>query len=807
MKLSIRNKILLGFAIILILSYSEQTLGFLITQRYVYNQTKSVLDERVQNALTQIQNFTAKIELNHLGIAREYNHMVEGNTDKVIDTINYTLRQNDFFRRITILSLTGRELIKVDRFYVTPSQELSFEIPTDSFRAAIVGNVGVSKVYFSEPENLPQMDFYTPLFSDTGTPVAVIKGQLRLNRLWDLIAEVKLGKSGFAYVVDEEGRLIAHPNFNLVLAGPNFSDRPTITALLSGMVDSQELNHTYINEKNVEVVSSGLNIPQLNWIVVVEQPIREAYNQLYVLRNLFFTTLLGSFLLLILISFILSENFSQPIRKLTYFTDLVKQGNLEDRIIIKSGDEIEDLGNSLNVMVSQLKHNLSQLKDKITQLETQKKRLDLSAQLLLRRDLDVREINAELEKEKELISSERNKLAVILSGIRDAVIACDLTRKIILFNTAAERLFGYTAQEVLGQPIDTIITVFDRGEELSPTLYCPIRNDGFEGTVFSKKNLEINNINGQSNFVNLISAKIKESNLSQLGCIITFHNVSEERRLEEMKLDFVSMAAHELRTPLTSIRGYAQTLQEELAALPPQQKESVDRLVVSAKTLSDLIDNLLNVSRIEQGTFKVDVVATDMTEVIENTLKGFREVANVKNQKLVYDPLDEKLPFVLADPLRIGQVLSNLLANAVTYTPPHGTITVSVMKNHVQGNPREQFIISVKDTGQGIPKAAQPRLFTKFFRVSGALEQGSKGTGLGLFISKSIVEMHRGKIWVDSDLGKGAKFYFSLPIAQQEIERFTKSEKTVTLPGTDKHGIILNTERMRRVLKNNKTLS
>ena len=244
-----------------------------------------------------------------------------------------------------------------------------------------------------------------------------------------------------------------------------------------------------------------------------------------------------------------------------------------------------------------------------------------------------------------------------------------------------------------------------------------------------------------------------------VGAIITIHDITKERELEDMKLDFVSMAAHELRTPLTAIKGYISILQEEiLPLLNDHQKTFFTRMQHSSEHLMALVENILNVSKIERGALKLELQAVDLDKCINEVLDELKYRAGEKQIALSYTNKLGKGVTALADEFRISQVLTNLLANAVNYTPSGGKVTIWTERVG------REIITHIEDNGEGIPKEALSHLFTKFFRVSGKLEQGSKGTGLGLYITKSIVENHKGRIWVTSEVGKGSIFSFSLPV-------------------------------------------
>lgn len=384
---------------------------------------------------------------------------------------------------------------------------------------------------------------------------------------------------------------------------------------------------------------------------------------------------------------------------------------------------------------------------------------------------ELEELNKQLQSEQIIIENqveqrtlelkaERNKLAVVLAGISDGVIAVDLQRSVITFNKAAEKLTGLKLTDVLGKPINSVIKVFADGQEITPEQYSPIRTDGFEGVVFNKPDLRFLVNNNKMFHALITSSQITEGKNVNLGSILTIHDTSQEKQLEEMKLDFVSMAAHELRTPLTSIRGYLSVfIKENSKNFTPEQNTFLNRINISTQQLMALIENLLNVSRIERGVLTINITPIDWVEVVKNIVAEMEPRAEERKIFLTFINPPPGIIYVLADQLRIQEVVYNLLANAIAYTNLGGKIEVSI---EIKDN---MVVTHVKDNGQGIPREAQTHLFTKFFRVSGKLEQGSKGTGLGLYISKAIVNMHKGEIWVESEPGKGSIFSFSLPLA------------------------------------------
>jgi len=426
------------------------------------------------------------------------------------------------------------------------------------------------------------------------------------------------------------------------------------------------------------------------------------------------------------------------------------------------------------------------LEAKLKLLEEQNKQLDRDAKIILQHDIQIREAYDELDREKTNISSERNKLSVVLQSISDAVIAVDVETKILTFNKAAEVLMDIKSIDAIGKNLDEIFQLFEDERKIEKGEYCPIQLRVTEEMLFQKNNLTLLNKANQKKSVNIIVRKVEEASKVKVGAILTFHDISKERELETMKIDFVSMAAHELRTPLTVVRGYASMLSDEVGkVLTDQQKEYMNRMTISIDTLGSLINNLLNVSRIERNALKLNMGVVNLEEVVKKTIDELSNSATTKKQHLVYEKGQDSFGSVIADSFRIGEVLTNLIGNAITYTPPDGTITVGLTQKD------KALEVTVKDTGQGIPEDAIPKLFSKFFRVSGALEQGSKGTGLGLYISKSIIDMHKGEIGVESKVGEGSRFYFVLPLATDEEKAVLQN----SLPESPTFGIIMNKER------------
>jgi PAS domain S-box-containing protein len=242
------------------------------------------------------------------------------------------------------------------------------------------------------------------------------------------------------------------------------------------------------------------------------------------------------------------------------------------------------------------------------------------------------------------------------------------------------------------------------------------------------------------------------------GAILVFHDITELRRLERIRQDFVANVSHELRTPISSIKGYAETLLDGAMNDQQNSRDFIEIINRDSDRLAKLIDDLLDLSRIESGKLKMVFVPTDILGVIKRTMFIIENLAKMKSISIEIQAA-ENLSNVLADETRLSQVILNLLDNAIKYTSEGGEIKISVRSN-------DQFVeVDIADTGIGIPEKDLSRVFERFYRVDKARSRDMGGTGLGLSIVKHIVQAHGGEVWVRSKLEHGSTFCFVIPRA------------------------------------------
>lgn len=419
---------------------------------------------------------------------------------------------------------------------------------------------------------------------------------------------------------------------------------------------------------------------------------------------------------------IFTRFFTRPILYMQRIAGRIGDGDFSASVAFKRKDEIGELGRSIDAM----KDNLSSL---------------------------IRGID-----------SQRERLEIILNTTTEGIFAIDESAKVLLANHAAEALLGGTAKDIFGKSMHDIFA-WQHGMQ-------PFTVNYQESGVKVYENLQYTDRQGTRRYVKLIVAEVHEAlQAGRTHAIVTIHDETASRELENMKTDFVSMAAHELRTPLTAVRGYL-----EMASFKEQQHEAdaavfVERALKNVNELSGLINNLLDVTRIERGTLMLDMDKIDLAECVAQAIEDARFSANDRKIDLSYTgPRSGKE--VVGDLIALREIVNNLLSNAIKYTQPGGSVDISFEETEAG------YAVKVKDTGVGIAKDAQKYLFNKFFRVHGGLDSGSNGTGLGLYIAKSIAERHWGTIAVDSEEGKGSTFTLTLPAYSQSRLDEVRTEKS-----------------------------
>lgn len=336
------------------------------------------------------------------------------------------------------------------------------------------------------------------------------------------------------------------------------------------------------------------------------------------------------------------------------------------------------------------------------------------------------------------LATEKGRLEAILRHMVEGVILLDAQKRIILINAQAEALFGVTAAEVVGRDHLEVTQHFQLDEAV-----LQVKRKAEPAL------LEIRRAEPQERILDVRVAPVPP------GFLIVLRDNTRARKLEQMRTEFVSNVTHELRTPLTSIRGFAETLLDGALEDPDASRHFVGIIKQEGEHLGALIEDLLDLSRIESGRLRLVPQELAVAPWLSEALAGLREKASGQGVSLEWEAPEELL--LWADPGRLAQVFINLVDNALKYTAAGGSVRITAAEAG------EGVRFQVADTGCGMPKSDLPRIFERFYRVDKARTRKTGGTGLGLSIVKHIVESHGGAIRVESELGVGTTFTFTLP--------------------------------------------
>jgi PAS domain S-box-containing protein len=356
-----------------------------------------------------------------------------------------------------------------------------------------------------------------------------------------------------------------------------------------------------------------------------------------------------------------------------------------------------------------------------------------------------------------------NRLAAIVRDSDDAITGKDLEGNIISWNKGAEKLYGYTAEEVVGKNVSFLLPPEKQTETKEVLLKVkegrPVEH--FQ-TIRKRKD-------GSLVDVSITASPVRGRDGKVVAVSIVARDTTKEKQIDKAKTEFVSLASHQLRTPLSTIRWYSEMVMSgDVGAINDEQKKYLSEIYKANQRMIDLVNALLNTSRIELGTFMINPEPVDLKKIAGNALEELQEKIAHKHLQ-VNDGSNPNIPIIPLDSKLTHIIFQNLLSNAVKYTRDNGSITWSILLDNDSGFARlptdkKYVLIKVADNGLGIPFDAQDKIFTKLYRADNVREADPEGTGLGLYLAKSIVEHASGQIWFESKPDQGATFYVALPL-------------------------------------------
>ena len=486
----------------------------------------------------------------------------------------------------------------------------------------------------------------------------------------------------------------------------NHAGRPEIRdAFAKG--DGQSIRHSVTLDNNLlyyAVRYSPAGAPPL--VLRFALPMQTVDQELWEFRRRLWFASLVMLIVTGLASLMISRSFAGRVERLEKFSLRVAEGDFRPIEADRTGDGLEALAVSLN------------------------------------------ETAARLDRSIRTLTEERNLSSAILGSMVEGVAVVNATERLLFANVGFAEILDLDVPPQSGSPLLEIV----RQTELI---------EAVRSVLVGEPRVETEIVTGtlRQRFFAVTVASVRAADRS--GAVIVLHDITELRKLERVRRDFVANVSHEFKTPLTAIQGFAETLLAGAIDDPQNRLRFLEIILEHSRRLARLTDDLLKLSKMDADRLELEIRRLSVSQFVESCIETTQRSAEEKDLRISVN-LQQPLPDIAADRRRLAEVLQNLLDNALQYTPAGGQIMVSASADD------EEITFTVSDTGIGIPQADQSRIFERFYRVDVARSREVGGTGLGLSIAKHLVEAHGGRIWVESDLGQGSQFHFTVPIFDPE---------------------------------------
>lgn len=521
-------------------------------------------------------------------------------------------------------------------------------------------------------------------------------------------------------VVDSKGTIRGTSDVNdQSVVGQKTTDRNVKNAIYNNRTytkstyDTQNNGRYYVSIVPLYSSNSAGNSSQLVGVLYVRANMKSVYSTINNIMGIFVIASLAAMVLGLGIAIIIARAITRPIEEMKQQTQRIARGDYAGQVRVYSDDELGQLAKAIN-------------------------------------NLSIR-----VEESQESTEAERRRLDSVLSHMSDGVIATDRRGNITIINETASDFMDVTAEKAIGNSILDILKIRD-----DYSLRDLIENQDELMLDFSSNERDL--------ILNAYFSLIQRESGFISGLVCVLHDVTEQQKIDNDRKQFVSNVSHELRTPLTSLRSYIEALSDGAWKDPEVApgflkvtQEETDRMI-------RMINELLSLSRMDSGTTRVDMELVNINEMFNYVLDRFDMILKKDDNPAKYYTIKREFTkrdlWVEIDTDKFTQVLDNIMNNAIKYSPDGGVVTCRLLETH------NQVIISISDQGLGIPRADLGHVFDRFFRVDKARSRAQGGTGLGMAISKEVVQMLGGRIWVDSVEGKGSTFYISLPYEPYEEE-------------------------------------
>jgi len=746
-----------------------------------------VQNEKAEAAAQRIESFVREIE-RQFGWVKKTTWADLPVEQRHLDYIRLQSQEPSIMELVQ-LDGQGREQLRVSRISRDIVGAGTDRSSDPAFVEAIAHRVYFGQVYFRE-DSEPYLTMAVAHGRKSGATSGVTIAEVNLTLIWEVVSQIKVGKEGNAYVVDRLGRLVAHPDISLVLRRTDMSGLAQVAVALKqqgqpvASADGRNLS-------GISVLSAHAPIPALGWLVFVELPTVQTEQPVIDTGLRALGLLMLGLLIAVGAGALLARHMMVPIRALQAGAERIGGGDLAHRLSIRTGDELEALADQFNRSTAALEESYAGLEQKVK---------DRTAEL--RESLEQQTAIAEILR---VISQSPTEVKPVLDAVAKAArrfccadaAAVALRDGPYIVRAALEGSEPRLEQAIAGRdPLNRSTTagraILDEQTIHVPDILAPHAGDLARAQQLSKDSgiraLAAAPMMREGQAIGsllLIKAKAEPFAPQQIKLLETFaaqavialENVrlfteiqEKGRQLElasQHKSQFLANMSHELRTPLNAILGYTEMMVDGLYGDVPEKAQGIlERVQKNGRHLLGLVNDVLDLSKIEAGQLVLAMEEYSVPDMVGTVVAATESLARANNLKLS-STLAAGLPLGTGDARRLTQVLLNLVGNAIKFTDQGG---VEIRASRAG----DRFELSVVDTGTGIAPADQARIFDEFQQVDDASTRKKGGTGLGLSISRRIVELHGGRITVQSELGKGSTFTISIPVNAQPVKDAAK---------------------------------
>jgi PAS domain S-box-containing protein len=668
------------------------------------------------------------------------------------------------FRQLILFDARQKEVLHISRLSRIASGRLTDQNREEIFSQVRQGKGYISPVYIDTITSEPMVIVALPLADVFGDLHGALAAEVNLKFMWDLMDQIKIGRNGYAYVVDREGYLIAFSDIGRVLKREKLGYLKEVNEFIEGD-ESIHVNRAVISKGilGTSVLTTHVHLGTPNWAVVVELPILEAYETILIRSACSIVAMILTFALAIIIGTFVAKRITRPIIALRDATQRVGTGRFDTTIETRSKDEIGELATSFNQMIKNLK--------KVT----------------VSRDALAKEIKRRKRIEEELRQSEE-RYRTLVETMKVGLTSIDEKGVLTYANEQFCRMLGYSMDKVIGRP--TVDFYYDEETRKAQKEVFAKRKKGMRDPA--PYEIAWRTKDGRKVYTILSPTPHLDADGHYTGSFAIFTDITERKQMEERLQryaadlehsneevkNFAYIVSHDLRVPLVNLKGYTSELRSALEVIGPNMDsalphlteekrsavaialhedvpEALEFITTSVSRMDSFINAVLQLSRLGRRDLKSEPI--DMNALVQTSLETLAHQIQERDIKVTVG----SLPQVVADRTSMEQIMGNVLGNAVKYLDPDrpGQIEVTAKNNH------SDIIFRIQDNGQGIDEKDMHKVFAPFRRAG---KQDTQGEGMGLAYVQTLVRRHGGRIWCESELGKGTTMTFT--ISQQRAE-------------------------------------